>query len=114
MEWHDLEKMTVVQLREDAHEKGMKGVHGLNKAQLLHGLAEILGIEKPHEELSDDVSHSKSDLKHQIRDLKLERAKYSEAHDHKGLKQVRRQIHGLKRKIRKMHLVAHLKAASGH
>ena len=58
MEWHDLEKMTVVKLREDAHEKGMKGVHGLNKAQLLHGLAEILGIEKPHEELSDDVSHS--------------------------------------------------------
>ena len=114
MEWHDLEKMTVVKLREDAHEKGMKGVHGMNKDELVSGLAELLGIEKPHEELAEEVVHDKSDLKKRVQELKLERAKYLEAHDHKGLKDVRRQIHGLKRKIRKMHLVAHAKAACGH
>ena len=103
MEWHDLEKMTVVKLREDAHEKGIEGVHGKNKSQLVVELAGLLGIQKPHEEMSDDVVHTKGDLKVKIRELKVERDKLIEAHDHKGLKHVRRQIHGLKRQIRKIH-----------
>lgn len=106
MEWHDLEKLTVVKLREEAHEKGVEGVHGKNKAELLDALAGILGIERPHEELSETGVHDKADLKLQIRALKLERARFLEAHDHKGLKEVRRKIRGLKRRIRKIHALA--------
>ena len=103
MEWHDLEKLTVVKLREDAHEKGIEGVHGKNKVQLLGELAGLFGIEKPHEEMADDAVQTKSDLQLSIRELKVERDKLIETHDHKGLKHVRRQIHGLKRQIRKIH-----------
>lgn len=106
MEWHDLEKMTVVQLREDAHEKGIEGVHGKNKAELVEALAALLGIEKPHEALSDDVVHSKTDLKQELRRLKAERDKLLEAHDHPGLKKVRREIRRLKRKVKKIHAAA--------
>ena len=106
MEWHDLEKTTVIKLREDAHEKGIEGVHGKNKAQLVAELAGLLGIEKPHEEMADDAVHTKGDLKLKIRELKVERDKLIEAHDHKGLKQVRRQIHGLKRQIREIRSAA--------
>ena len=103
MEWHDLEKMTVVKLREDAHEKGIEGVHGKDKSQLMEELAVLLGIEKPHEGMADEAVHTKGDLKLKIRELKIERDKLIETHDHKGLQQVRRQIHGLKRQIRKIH-----------
>ena len=106
MEWHDLEKMTVPQLREDAHEKGLKGVHGMNKAILVEELAKMLGIEKPHEEMAEAAVDSKSELKSQIHELKAERNQLIESHDHKGLKVVRRKIHGLKRQIKKLHLAA--------
>ena len=106
MEWHDLENMTVIKLREEAHEKGLKGVHGMNKPTLVEELAKILEIEKPHEEMADEAVHTKSELKHQIHELKVERNKLIEAHDHKGLTVVRRKIHGLKRQIKKMHLAA--------
>ena len=111
MKWHDLEKMTVVKLREEAHEKGLKGVSGKNKAQLVEELAGVLGLEKPHEELTDRSVHSKSDLKHQIQELKAQRAKLIEAHDHKGLKAVRRKVHGLKRQIKRIHTAVQKKAS---
>ncbi len=106
MDWHDLEKLTVVKLREEAHEKGVEGVHGKDKPELLDALAGILGIEKPHEELSDKGVHDKAGLKLQIRALKVERARFLEAHDHKSLKEVRRKIRGLKRQIRRIHAAA--------
>ncbi len=106
MKWHDLEKTTVVKLREMAHDQGMKGVTGWNKGKLVEELAGALGIEKPHEEMTGTEVHDKGDLKLKIRELKVERNKLIEAHDHKGLKVVRRQIHGLKRQIRKIHLAA--------
>jgi hypothetical protein len=109
MEWHDLEHMTVVKLREVAHEKGLTSVSGKNKAELIEELAGVLGIEKPHQVLTDKTVHSKSDLKLQLRELKSQRAKLIEVHDHKGLKEVRRKAHGLKRQIRKIHLAAQAK-----
>lgn len=106
MEWHDLEKMTVVKLREEAHEKGIESVHGKNKAELVEALAGVLGIERPHEELAKKEEDTKTSLKQQIRELRAERDQLLEAHDHKGLKDVRREVHRLKRKIRRIHLVA--------
>ena len=49
MDWKDLEKMTVLKLREEALKyPQIEGVHGKNKEQLMHEIAKALGIEKPH------------------------------------------------------------------
>jgi hypothetical protein len=47
MEWKDLEKMTVLKLREEALKfPEIKNVHNKNKEQLMGEVAEALGIEK--------------------------------------------------------------------
>jgi hypothetical protein len=48
------------------------------------------------------VVHTKVDLKKKIHELKKDRDVKIQAHDHKALHQIRREIHGLKRKIRKI------------
>jgi len=103
MDWTDLQKMTVIKLREEAlKHPEIEGVHGKNKAKLMDELAARLGIEKPHVQLAEAVVHTKSDLKHKIRELKTERDKLIQAHDHKALHNIRRQIHNFKRQIRKI------------
>jgi hypothetical protein len=103
MEWKDLERMTVLKLREEALKfPQIEGVHGKNKEKLMDELAAILSIEKPHTHLADQVVHKKSDLKDRIRNLKLEREKLLASHDHVNLHEVRRQIHELKHTIRKI------------
>ena len=105
MEWKDLEKLTIVKLREEAlkHPEIM-GVRGKDKAQLMDELSTLLGIEKPHVHFAEKVVHTKEDLKHKIKTLKVQRDKLLEAHDHKGLHEVRRQIHKLKHQIKKIEL----------
>jgi hypothetical protein len=103
MEWKDLEKMTVVKLREEALKfPQIEGVHGKSKERLMDELAPIFGIQKPHVHFTDNVVHTKSDLKHQIQGLKVEREKLLAAHDHQQLHDVRRQIHELKHTIRRI------------
>jgi len=103
MEWKDLEKMTVVKLREEALKfPQIEGVHGKNKEHLMDELANVLGIEKPHHQFNDEVVHTKSDLKHKIHELKIEREKLIATHDYHHLHDVRRQIHELKHTIRKI------------
>ncbi len=103
MEWKDLEKMTVVKLREEALKfPQIEGVHGKNKERLMHEIATILGIERPHVQFAEAVVHTKTDLKHKIHDLKIEREKLLATHDHTHLHEVRRQIHELKHTIRKI------------
>jgi len=70
--------------------------------RLMDEIAVILGIEKPHVHFTETVVHSKSDLKHQIQDLKMTRERLVAAHDYKKLHDVRRQIHELKHTIRKI------------
>ncbi len=50
MDWKELEKMTIVKLREEAlkHPDQIKGVRGKSKPQLMDELATVPGIEKPH------------------------------------------------------------------
>ncbi len=101
MDWKDLEKMTVVKLREEAlKHPEIAGVHGKSKPQLMDELAAILAIEKPHAHFAKSVVLTKGELKHKIRELKAERERIIKASDHKQLHQVRRQIHDCKRKIR--------------
>ncbi len=104
MDWKDLEKMTIVKLREEAlkHQDQIKGVHGKSKPQLMDEIATLLNIEKPHVHFAEDVVHTKGDLKKKIHELKKRREKLIEAGDHKTLHSVRREIHDLKRKIRKI------------
>ena len=103
MDWKDLEKMTVLKLREEALKyPQIEGVHGKNKEQLMDEISKALGIEKPHLHFTETVVHTKSDLKHKIRELKSERDKLLEAHDHKKLHDVRRELHDLKHTIRRI------------
>jgi len=103
MVWNDLEKMTVIKLREEALRfPQIESVHGKNKGQLMEELANALGIEKPHVHFSEKIIHTKSDLKHRIHELKTERNKMIETHDHKRLHELRREMHALKHAIRKI------------
>ena len=103
MDWKDLEKMTVLKLREEALKfPQIEGVHGKNKPQLMDELALALGIEKPHVTFTENIVHTKSDLKHKIHELKAERDKLVETHDYKKLHEVRRQMHELKHTIRRI------------
>jgi hypothetical protein len=103
MEWRDLEKMTVLKLREEALKfPQIEAVHGKNKEQLIDELARILSIEKPHTHFAEQIVHTKADLKHKIQELKVEREKLLQTHDHKKLHEVRRQVHDLKHTIRKI------------
>jgi hypothetical protein len=112
MDWKDLEKMTVLKLREEALKfPQIEGVHGKNKEQLMVEIAKALGIEKPHAHFTDSVVHTKSDLKHRIHDLKIARENLIATQNYKGLHELRREIHELKHTIRKIEAKA--KAAHG-
>ena len=101
MDWKDLEKMTVLKLREEALKfPQIQGVHGKNKEQLMDEIATALRIEKPHTHFTETIVHTKSDLKTKIHALKTERDK--RLHDHKKLHEVRREMHELKHQIRKL------------
>ena|SRR3989442_1437658 len=103
MEWKDLEKMTVLKLREEALKfPQIEAVHGKTKEQLLDEIATALGIEKPHVRFTETIVHTKSDLKTKIHELKAERDKLLQAHDHKKLHEVRREMHELKHEIRRL------------
>jgi hypothetical protein len=73
MELRDLQKMTVVKLREEAlkHE-GLVGVHVMNKEELLAALAPRFGIdlEAAKKAAQMKFSDDKTSLKQQIRALK--------------------------------------------
>jgi hypothetical protein len=113
MDWKDLEKMTVLKLREEALKyPQIEGVHGKQKEQLMDEIAKILGIAKPHTHVSEKVIHTKSDLKHKIHELKMEREKLLTEHDAKRLHEVRRQLHELKHTMRRIDVIA-AKAAHG-
>ena len=103
MEWKDLERMTILKLREEALKfPQIEAVHGKNKEQLMDELARILNIEKPHTHFAEQVVHTKAELKHKIQELKIEREKLLQVHDHQKLHDVRRQVHELKHNIRKI------------
>ena len=100
--YDELKHSTLAQLKEIAKETDHEAVQGytqMNKDHLLQALCQALGIEMHmHHEV---VGIDKSSIKKQIKELKVGRNKALEAHDHKQLKDVRRQIKKLKNKIRR-------------
>lgn len=102
MEFHDLQKTRVGDLRDMMHEHlpEVKGVVGMKKEELVDMLAEKLGIEKPHKHV--EAGLGKRAIKAEIRELKLKRQAALEAKEYDDLKKYRRQIHRRKRKLRRM------------
>jgi protein-arginine kinase activator protein McsA len=100
--YEQLSKMTVVQLRHIAdgiENEVLKGHSTMHKEQLLPALCNVLGVEAhAHHEV---VGVNKSELKAQIRTLKLERATAIQKKDYVQLASIRDKIHKLKRRIRK-------------
>lgn len=100
--YEELNNKTVAQLREIAkgldHE-AVRGYSTMHKEHLVPAICEALGIEAhAHHEV---VGVDKKEIKAKIRKLKSKRQKALDAHDGKELKKVRREIHGLKRKLRR-------------
>jgi uncharacterized membrane protein YjjP (DUF1212 family) len=103
MDWKDLEKLTVLKLREEALKyPQIEAVHAKNKEQLMDEIAKVLGINKPHAHFTETIVHTKADLKHRIHELKLERDKLLAMHDLQKLHDVRREMHELKHTIRRL------------
>jgi hypothetical protein len=100
MDFHQLRLMTIEQLREVADGiEDLTGYTQMRKHQLLEQVCQHLNI--PMHEHHDVVGIDKGAIKRQIQELKHQRDAALEAHDHDGLKRVRRQIHRLKRRIRR-------------
>jgi hypothetical protein len=103
MDWHELQKKKVDELREMAKDKAdVTGASGMSKDQLVEVVAESLGIEKPHL-VAEGID--KQSIKKKIRTLKAEVAEAIQAKDREAIRRKRRQIHRLKRRI---HRAAHL------
>lgn len=102
--YKQLKEMTVAELREIA--KGMKheavqGYTQLNKEHLLAALCKALNLDMHVHRKIKAAGASKSDIKSQMKGLKKKRDIALQAHDHAQLKTVRRQMHELRRALRK-------------
>jgi hypothetical protein len=104
MDYHALEKMTVVQLREEAMKiADLKGVTAMKKEELIHVLVEHLGIQVP-----DKKHHAvprgpmnKAAIKKKIAELHAARDTARAANDRTALSLLRRRIHTLKHRLRR-------------
>lgn len=98
MDFHQLHKTRVMELREMAAKYGVDGVSAWKKEQLVDFLAEKLGIDR---HAHGALGINKRAVKKQLREAKTERDAALAARDKKALKQARRKIHRLNREIRR-------------
>ena len=100
MDWHELHKMRVIDLRELAKEKipEITGVTSMKKDDLCEHLAQAMGIEKPHLVVT---GLDKTAVKSRIRELRVVREEAKASGDRKALVTTRKEIHRLKRTLRK-------------
>jgi|SRR5262245_31148270 len=99
--YEDLKKKTLEELREIAkglEHDAVQGYSQMNKDHLLPAVCKALGIDTHAHHHT--VGLDKNALKVRMRQLRAERAKALEAHDHVQLKAIRRQLHRLNRRIR--------------
>ena len=105
MELRDLQKMTVVKLREEALKLGdISGVHGMKKLQLLEILAPRFGIdlEAVSKAVRGKFTGDKSAMKRDIYTLKTQRDAALAEHDTAAVMQARKGIKKHKRVLRRM------------
>jgi hypothetical protein len=99
--YHELRQMTVVQLRDLAKELNHEAVQGfsqMNKDHLLPAICRALNIDTLEHHTATGVD--KPTIKAKMRQLKHDRDRALDAHDHVLLKNIRRQMHALNRQIR--------------
>lgn len=105
MELQELQRLTVVKLREEAlkHE-GITGVNGMNKDQLIEVLAPVFGIdlEAENRAIRERLAADKGVLKKEIFSLKNQRDDALADHDLEAVTQVRKDIKKRKRSLRRM------------
>jgi len=102
--YEQLKRMTVAELREIAagiHNDAVQGYTQLNKEHLLAALCKVFNIDTHTRHKTKAVSIDKAAVKSQIRALKAKRAAALEKHDHVQLKTLRRQMHELRRSLRR-------------
>jgi len=102
MDYHDLQKTRVTDLREMIKENfpDILGVVGLKKEEMVNMLADKLGIEKPHKHVAAGLG--KRAIKAEIRELKVQREAAKEERNTEDILKFRRLIHRNKRKLRRM------------
>jgi len=98
MDFHQLHKTRVIELREMAAKYGVEGVSAMKKEQLVDFLAAKLGIDR---HAHGALGINKAAVKKQLHDLKQKRDEAIAAHDAKALKLARRKRQRLKREIRR-------------
>lgn len=102
--YDQLKKMKVTELREIAagiEHEAVQGYTQLNKEHLLVALCDALNIDTHTRHKIKASGINKAEIKSQMKALKKQRDAALEAHDHAQLKKVRRQLHGLRRSLRK-------------
>lgn len=100
--YEELKKKTVAEMREiakDMQHEALQGYTQLNKEHLLAALCKAFGLDVHQHHHVEGIDKTK--IKAQIQELKKKRQTALEAHDAKVLKQARREIHKLKRKLRR-------------
>lgn len=99
--YKDLKHKKAAELKDIAkgldHE-AVKGYSQMNKDHLLEAICKALNIDTYEHHKA--VGINKAEVKGKIKDLKAERDNLIEQHDHKKLKEVRREIKMLKNKLR--------------
>ena len=107
--YEQLREKTVAELREIAagikHE-AVQGYTQLNKEHLLAAMCKALNIDMHLHRKAKAAGINKAQIKSQMKELKQKRDTALKAHDHKQLKVVRRQMHELRRALRKAAVVA--------
>jgi len=98
--YEELKHKTVAQLREIARgieSDAIKGYSQLNKEHLIAAICNALNIDMHvHHQV---VGIDKTKIKAELKSLKQQRDEALAAHDHKQLKNVRREMHHLKVKL---------------
>lgn len=105
MELRDLQRMTVIKLREEAlQHAGLEGVHAMTKKQLLVALAPRFGIDLDAAKKTSraKVATDKTSLKQEIRGLKKQRDTALAEHDAATVKETRQGIKTRKRVLRRL------------
>jgi len=105
MELRDLQKMTVVKLREEGlKHSSITGVYAMDKGQLMKALAEVFGIdlEAAARTAREQFAADKTALKREIRAMKGQRDTALATHDAVQVQQTRLNIKKRKRLLRRL------------
>ncbi|MDH3216180.1 MAG: hypothetical protein OEN01_07805 [Candidatus Krumholzibacteria bacterium] len=107
MDYHALEEMTVIQLRDEAKKfPDVKGVAAMKKDELVTLVAERLGLEKtatkPKPKKVAGSKMDKKTIKKMMLELKEQRNSARSGKDKKKIVMFRKRIHALKRRLRKI------------